>query len=102
MEYNLPKILNKSEIAKAIGMPVRRFHMKLNGVNYNKFNEEEQKIINAEVQKQIEKMGDPFRDAILEFCYNLGLPALELLKMGYFEYVVDSYLNETDMHNGSV
>lgn len=45
------KLLNKSEIARNIGMSPVLFRMKLNGQNYNKFSSREEERINEYLTK---------------------------------------------------
>jgi hypothetical protein len=94
MKYLIRKIFNKTQVAKACNMKPKVFNMKLNHVNYNKFNESELQIINKALAEEILNMEPVLRILLIDFCEELSMPAIELLKMGEFEYVVDSYINK--------
>ena len=36
------------------------------------------------------------RMMLLDFCENISLPAIDLIKEGYFDYVVDHYFNNRE------
>lgn len=73
------------------------FNLKLNKTNYNKFNETELDIINKEIARQILDMEPVLRIILTDFCENLSIPAIDLLKMGEFDYIVDYYLNNKEV-----
>ena len=70
------------------------FYAKLNHRNYNKFNPDELALINNKIKEQFKNMPEVLRITLIDFCEELCIPALDLIKAGKFEYVVDSYMNK--------
>ena len=94
MEYLKKKIFTKTKIALLVGMSPSLFNAKLYNNNYNKFNPDECELINIKIKEQFNDMPDVLRLLLVDFCEELNLSALDLLRMGEFEYVVDSYINK--------
>lgn len=99
--YLNKKIFNKTQLALACGMRPKLFHRKLNNIKYNKFNEEELKVIHEEMANQIRAMNEPLRILLIEFSKDLGTSAIELIKMEKFEYVVDHYIYNNIENHGN-
>jgi len=94
MQYLKKQIFTKTKIALLVGMSPSLFSAKLNNKNYNKFNPDECELINRKIKEQFQEMPDVLRLLLVDFCEELNLSALDLLRMGEFEYVVDNYMNK--------
>ena len=95
MTYLKSLIFNRAQIAVKIGMSPSLFRAKLNNINWNRFNMDELEQIDKAIKDVIDG-SNVNRMMLLDFCENISLPAIDLIKEGYFDYVVDHYFNNRE------